>query len=104
MAAFRSITDVMSAACTIQDALQYAGSIEPAEMLGKALYADRKTSAEALNAIAAALKEARYAVSRTLDAEMVRLLDDAVAGAYELSDDPVRQRSLLQTIAALFKR
>ena len=103
MAAFRSVTEVMSAACTIQDALNYNGAIEAAEDLGKSLYAPRKTSSEALNAIAKALLAARFAVSRTLDAEALQLLDDAVAGARALTDDPDAQ-SPWQKLTSYFRK
>jgi hypothetical protein len=103
MAAIRSVTDVMSAASTIQDALQFAGANEPAEELGKALLANWRTSTEALDATAKALIGARYAVSRSLDAPMLQLLDEAVAGARTLTDDP-SQLSLWQRLTSYFRK
>ena len=103
MAAIRSVTDVMAAASTIQDALQFAGASEPAEELGKALLANWRTSTEALNATARALTSARYAVSRSLDAAMLQLLDEAVAGARALTDD-ASQRSTWQKLTSYFRK
>jgi hypothetical protein len=103
MATIRSVTDVMAAASTIADALQFAGATEPADDLAKALLANWRTSTEALTATIRALTSARYAVSRSLDAEMLQLLDDAVAGARILTDD-ASQRSTWQKLTSYFRK
>lgn len=103
MARFKSVTEVMSAACTIQDALTFAGATEPAADLEKSLYADHRTSSAALNAIAKALENVRFAVMRTLDAQTLQLLDDAVAGARALTDDASGQ-STWQKLTSFFRK
>lgn len=93
----------MAAASTIADALQFAGATEPAEELATALLANWRTSTEALNAVVKALISARYAVLRNLDAELLRVLDDAVDGARALTDDS-SQRSTWQKLTSYFRK
>jgi hypothetical protein len=103
MPEFSTVTDVMSAACRLQDALAFGGETAAAEELERALHASWATSSLSLEHIARALDDVRPVVRRTLDADALALLDGCARGARALVDPPER-RSLVQTIAGWLRR
>jgi hypothetical protein len=103
MAAYSSVTAVMSAACDLQDALGFIGETEAAAELDKALHAPFGTSTAALEDVARALTEVRPTVRRTLDDAALRSLDACIVSARALALPPDRQ-PIWNTLAALFRK
>ena len=99
-----SVTDVMTAACDLQDALGFIGETDAATELEKSLHKSFRTSTAALEEVARALAEIRPTVRRTLDADALEKLDACIVATRDLALPPDRQGPWAMIGALLKKR